>query len=315
MPDQIPQILQIFADDPLFLDFPLYQEDKYNTPAQHLTFPTDTDYDTVSPLINSPASDLSSPPNPSYSHSDIEEGNRTCGDFDLFAELSELDDAVYSSPPLQSVAHPPSPASYIPPSPALTLVSSPGQCAVDLPSHFNLASISERARAAAESATVEISVADLNALIALATANHYNHTLPVVQKGEQTVRSTPNSPTPSIADSFAPAAESSSSLVIGAPVRRKAHQLHPCPFPGCDRTFTRKYNLTTHLGTHDPHRARPFECTICGKAFVRSPDLLRHHAVHKNERHGHKCGCGRTYARKDALCRHMMACDQAEGNL
>ena len=188
MPDQIPQIFQIFADDPLFLDIPCYQPDKYTTPSHQLPLSIDTDYDSASPSINSPASDLSSPLHTSYSHSDIEEGNSPSGDFDLFAELSELDDAVYSSPPSHFLPLPPSPAAYIPPSPALSLVSSPGQCVVDLPAQFNLASISERARAAAESATVEISVADLNVLIALAAANQYNNTLPVVENVPQPVR-------------------------------------------------------------------------------------------------------------------------------
>ncbi|KAJ3568979.1 hypothetical protein NPX13_g6236 [Xylaria arbuscula] len=62
------------------------------------------------------------------------------------------------------------------------------------------------------------------------------------------------------------------------------------------------------METHDKKREYPFSCTFedCNKKFVRKTDLQRHHqSVHMKEKN-HKCDyCGRHFARKDTLRRHM----------
>ncbi|KAF5027522.1 hypothetical protein F66182_371 [Fusarium sp. NRRL 66182] len=81
-----------------------------------------------------------------------------------------------------------------------------------------------------------------------------------------------------------------------------------CEVKGCGKFFSRSYNYKSHLETHDEKREYPFPCTVdgCTKRFVRKTDLQRHHqSVHMKERN-HKCDyCGRLFARKDTLRRHM----------
>ncbi|KAK3397160.1 hypothetical protein B0T20DRAFT_250906 [Sordaria brevicollis] len=81
-----------------------------------------------------------------------------------------------------------------------------------------------------------------------------------------------------------------------------------CEVKGCGKLFSRSYNYKAHLETHEPNRDYPFPCQEagCTKKFVRKTDLQRHHqSVHLKER-SHKCDyCGRLFARKDTLRRHM----------
>ncbi|KAK3946237.1 hypothetical protein QBC46DRAFT_2870 [Diplogelasinospora grovesii] len=81
-----------------------------------------------------------------------------------------------------------------------------------------------------------------------------------------------------------------------------------CEVKGCGKLFSRSYNFKAHMETHDEKREYPFPCSVadCNKKFVRKTDLQRHHqSVHMKERN-HKCDyCGRLFARKDTLRRHM----------
>ncbi|UNI16238.1 hypothetical protein JDV02_002694 [Purpureocillium takamizusanense] len=81
-----------------------------------------------------------------------------------------------------------------------------------------------------------------------------------------------------------------------------------CTVEGCGKFFSRSYNYKSHLETHDEQREYPFPCLVsgCHKKFVRKTDLQRHHqSVHAKERN-YRCDyCGRLFARKDTLRRHM----------
>ncbi|KAI8092501.1 uncharacterized protein BX664DRAFT_261503, partial [Halteromyces radiatus] len=78
-----------------------------------------------------------------------------------------------------------------------------------------------------------------------------------------------------------------------------------CPI--CRRKFSRRYNLNTHIRTHNANRIKEFACDICGTAFDRKHDRDRHlGSVHYGNR-SYSCNhCSATFCRRDALARHTV---------
>ncbi|KAF9928691.1 hypothetical protein FBU30_002162 [Linnemannia zychae] len=82
-------------------------------------------------------------------------------------------------------------------------------------------------------------------------------------------------------------------------------RMHPCTFEGCDKSFTRAFNLRSHVNTHNGER--PHKCPEpgCDWDFVRRHDLDRHvkskHLANKPYACSH---CTSRFGRSDALQRH-----------
>ncbi|CDO94581.1 unnamed protein product [Kluyveromyces dobzhanskii CBS 2104] len=107
--------------------------------------------------------------------------------------------------------------------------------------------------------------------------------------------------------------EESTLNLIGT-TKKKQAQRHPAVYACdiCDKKFTRPYNLKSHLRSHTDER--PYVCSVCGKAFARMHDKNRHEDLHTGKRryvcggvlkNGTSWGCGKKFARSDALGRHF----------
>ncbi|KAK6216249.1 DNA-dependent ATPase fun30 [Pestalotiopsis sp. IQ-011] len=79
----------------------------------------------------------------------------------------------------------------------------------------------------------------------------------------------------------------------------------------CHRIFKKRYNLQSHLRSHESTRSHV--CSVCHKGFAREGDLTRHMKTHTGEkrfpcggtlRNGSPWGCGRSFARADTLNKH-----------
>ncbi|KAL6450069.1 CRZ2 Transcriptional regulator CRZ2 [Candida maltosa Xu316] len=86
---------------------------------------------------------------------------------------------------------------------------------------------------------------------------------------------------------------------------------YPCTV--CSKVFQKPYNLKSHMKTHSSEK--PFSCQFCPKTFARSHDKKRHELLHQGVKN-FKCegylkdgvtkwGCGKKFARSDALSRHF----------
>lgn len=100
------------------------------------------------------------------------------------------------------------------------------------------------------------------------------------------------------------------SNVKTAKPRKPAKETKTFQCPLCDHVSKRRYNLSTHIKTHDKSRIKEFTCSQCTKRFDRRHDRDRHLAtVHRGERSftcDHCTTTTTTFSRRDALDRHLI---------
>ncbi|KXS14756.1 hypothetical protein M427DRAFT_32960 [Gonapodya prolifera JEL478] len=97
----------------------------------------------------------------------------------------------------------------------------------------------------------------------------------------------------------------STATAVGNPNLRKADKEKPFSCDVCGQSFSRRFNLKTHMAIHDPTRSK-IVCDVCGLKFYRSGDLTRHWRMHALGHRPFVCEhCGKDFARQDRLRLHI----------
>ncbi|KAG0229352.1 hypothetical protein BGW41_003051 [Actinomortierella wolfii] len=95
---------------------------------------------------------------------------------------------------------------------------------------------------------------------------------------------------------------SSSSAHLPKTIEKRVHH---CTVPGCDKAFTRAFNLRSHLNTHNGERPHKCPHADCNWDFVRRHDLDRHiKSKHMPDKPYACTKCTSRFGRSDALQRH-----------
>ncbi|KAM4664469.1 uncharacterized protein O3C94_012563 [Discoglossus pictus] len=73
--------------------------------------------------------------------------------------------------------------------------------------------------------------------------------------------------------------------------------------PECQKRFITNLDLVKHQAIHRNDRTYP--CSACGKSFARFPDYVRHERIHTGEKPYSCSNCGKCFGRASSLVRHQ----------
>ncbi|KAF9323117.1 hypothetical protein BG006_001746 [Podila minutissima] len=129
-----------------------------------------------------------------------------------------------------------------------------------------------------------------------------NSSLSSVHSHSDHRRQSSSSTTPPTSSSSSSSSTSKASRPLADTIEKR---MHPCTFEGCSKSFTRAFNLRSHLNTHNGER--PHKCPEegCDWDFVRRHDLDRHVKSKHMANKPYACKqCSSRFGRSDALQRH-----------
>ncbi|KAI7890735.1 uncharacterized protein EV154DRAFT_421556 [Mucor mucedo] len=74
----------------------------------------------------------------------------------------------------------------------------------------------------------------------------------------------------------------------------------------CQHVFAKKYNLDTHVRTHNKNRLKNHQCSQCNMSFDRSSHLQRHNKTVHQQLKTYSCNyCESKYTRAENLKKHV----------